>query len=145
MTDIAPELYMAIESRFNARMAVDPLIRSFNKKLEKKTASAEDVSEYARRVGECASAAMIAVLKEDNLPNGVLYLNIAEKTIKPIFKKAHELINEAAVAVQMLDDEKTGVGIKPIVADFPEERVNALIYKLVHTIADEGGDDEQNK
>ena len=145
MTDIAPELYKAIEASFDARMATDPLIRSFRKKLEKKTASAEDVSEYARRVGECASAAMISVLKEDNLPNGVLYLNIAEKTIKPIFMKAHKLINEAAVAVQTVEDEKFGIGIKPIAADFPEERVNALIYKLVHTVADQGGNDEQDK
>lgn len=144
MTDIAPELYKAIESSFDARMAMDPLIRSFRKKLEKETATAEDVSEYARRVGECASAAMISVLKEDNLPNGILYLNIAEKTIKPIFRKAYQLINEAAAAVQAVDDGKTGIGIKPVVADFPEERVNALIYKLVHTIADQGGEDEQD-
>ncbi len=145
MTDIAPELYKAIESSFDAKMATDPLIRSFRKKLEKKTASSEEVSEYARRVGECSSSALISVLKEENLPNGILYLNIAEKTITPIFQKAHRLINEAAVAVQTVEDEKLGIGIKPIVAAFPEERVNALIYKLVHTIADEGGDDGQDK
>lgn len=145
MTDIAPELYKAIETDFDARMATDPIIRSFRKKLEKATATSEDVSEYARRVGECASAAMISVLKEENLPNGVLYLNIAQKTIKPIFMKAHQLINEAAVTVQAVNDKKTGIGLKPIMADFPEERVDALIYKLVHTIMDEGDNDEQNE
>lgn len=144
MTDVAPELYKAIETDFDARMATDPIIRVFRKKLEKETATTEDVSEYARRVGECASAAMISVLKEENLPNGILYLNIAEKTIKPIFRKAHQLINEAACVVQEIEDKKTGVGLKPIVADFPEERVDALIYKLVHTIADQGGEDEQD-
>lgn len=145
MTDVAPELYKAIEASFDARMATDPLIRSFRNRLEKESATAEDVSEYARRVGECASAAMISVLKEENLPNGTLYLNIAEKTIKPIFRKAHQLINEAACAVQELEDQRVGVGLKPIVADFPESRVDALIYKLVHTIMDEGGKDEQDK
>lgn len=145
MTDVAPELYKAIEADFDARMATDPIIRSFRNKLEKESATAEDVSEYARRVGECASAAMISVLKEENLPNGILYLNIAEKTIKPIFRKVHQLINEAACAVQEIEDKKTGIGLKPITADFPEERVDALIYKLVHTIMDEGGKDEQDK
>ncbi len=145
MTDVAPELYKAIEADFDARMSTDPLIRSFRKKLEKETAIAEDVSEYARRVGECASAAMISVLKEENLPNGILYLNIAEKTIKPIFRKAHQLINEAAIAVQKVDDKKTGIGLKPVEAEFPEERVDALIYKLVHKIMDEGDRDEQNE
>jgi hypothetical protein len=34
MTDIVPELYKKIESDFNSRMAMDPVIRSFNKRLE---------------------------------------------------------------------------------------------------------------
>jgi len=145
MTDVAPELYKAIDADFDARMATDPIIRSFRRKMENETSSAEDVSEYSRRVGECASAAMIAVLKEDNLPNGILYFNIAEKTIKPIFMKAHQLINEAAGTVQMVDDKKQGIGLKPITADFPEERVDALINKLVDTILGQGGNDEQDQ
>lgn len=144
MTDVVPELNKRIESDFDARMAMDPVIRSFRKQLEKKTATAEDVSKYSRRVGECASASLVAALKEENLPDGTLYFNIAERTIKPLFKKAHKLINEAAIAVQVLDDKKNGIGIKPIAADFPEKRVDALIYKLVNTLAEQGGDDEQD-
>lgn len=145
MTDIAPELNKRIESDFDARIAMDPVIRSFRKQLEKGTATAEDVSKYSRRIGECASAALIATLKEENLPNGMLYLNIAEKTIRPIFVKAHKLINEAAIEVQTVEDKKLGIGLKPIMADFPEERVRALIYKLVDTLAEQGGNDEQDE
>ena len=144
MTDVVPELKKRIEEDFDARIAMDPIIRSFRKQLEKGTATAEDVSKYSRRVGECASAALIMVLKEDNLPDGILYFNIAERTIKPIFIKAHKMINEAAITVQVFDDKKNGIGIKPIAADFPEKRVDALIYKLVNTLADQGGDDEQD-
>lgn len=144
MTDVVPELKKRIEEDFDARIAMDPIIRSFRKQLEKGTATAEDVSKYSRRVGECASAALIATLKAENLPDGTLYFNIAERTIKPLFKKAHKLITEAAIAVQRVEDEKNGIGIKPIIADFPEKRVDALIYKLVNTLADQGGDDEQD-
>lgn len=145
MTDIVPELNNRIESSFNSRMAMDPVIRSFRKKLEKEDATAEDVSRYSRHVGECASAALIDVLKEENLPNGTLYLNIAERTIKPIFVKAYQLINEAAIKVQTVEDKKHGIGLKPIMAEFPEARVNALIIKLVNTLAEQGGNDEQNE
>lgn len=145
MTDVAPELYKKIESSFDALMAMDPRIRSFRKKVENETATSEDVSAFAGHVGECASTALTKHLKEENLPNGMLYYNIAEKTIKPIFKKAHELINEAACSVQAIEDKKLGIGLKPIYSDFPEERVNALINKLVHTIEEQGGNDEQDR
>ena len=144
MTDIVPELYKAIESSFNSRMATDPLIRSFNKRLEDGKATSEDVSEYAGRVGECASAALIANLKEENLPDGKLYWNIAERTIRPIFVKAHELINDAAAKVQTIEDEKLGLHLKPIKADFPEERVHAIISRLVDAINELGDDNEQS-
>lgn len=144
MSDVAPELYKKIKNEFETRMSVDPFIRKFRKKLEDEKASAEDVSNYARRVGECASAAMTSVLKEENLPDGRLYWNIADRTIKPIFIEAHKLINEAAAAVQMVEDRKLGINLKPIEAGFPEERVHALINKLVNEIealGDEDGED----
>lgn len=144
MTDVVPELKKRIEEDFDARIAMDPIIRSFRKQLEKGTATAEDVSKYARRVGECASAALIATLKEENLPDGKMYYNIAERTIKPVFVKAHLMINEAAIAVQLAEDKKNGIGIKPIMSEFPEKRVEALINKIVHAVTNQGRSDEQD-
>lgn len=143
MTDVVPELNKRIDADFSARIAVDPAIRSFRKQLEKKTATAEDVSKYARRVGECASAALIASLKEEQLPDGKMYWNIAERTIRPLFVKAHDLINDAASKVQTIEDEKLGIHLQPIKAEFPEERVRAIINRLVDAINEVGDDYEQ--
>lgn len=132
MNDVAPKLYSKILKDFEQRINGDGFIQSFQRKIENKTASAEQVSTYARRLGEHGSEALCKYLTEDNLPDGKLYWNIAERTIRPIAEEIHKLVNEAAVATQLIDDEKSGIGLKPKVPAFPEERFNALINKVVN-------------
>lgn len=132
MEDVAPKLYNEILKDFERRLSSDGFIKSFKRKIEDKTATAEQVSTYARRLGEHGSEALCKYLIEDNLPDGKLYWNIAERTIKPLAEEIHKLVGEAAVAVQLIDDEKSGIGLKPRVPTFPEERFNALINKVVN-------------
>ena len=132
MEDVAPKLYGDILKDFERRMNRDSFIQSFQRKIEDKTATAEQVSTYARRLGEHGSEALCKYLTEDNLPDGKLYWNIAERTIRPIAEEIYTLVNEAAVATQLIDDEKSGIGLKPKVPAFPEERFNALINKVVN-------------
>lgn len=132
MEDVAPKLYNEILKDFERRLNSDGFIKSFKRKIEDKTATAEQVSTYARRLGEHGSEALCKYLIEDNLPDGKLYWNIAERTIKPLAEEIHKLVGEAAVATQLIDDEKSGIGLKPRVPTFPEERFNALINKVVN-------------
>lgn len=132
MEDVAPKLYSEILKDFERRLNSDGFIKSFKRKIEDKTATAEQVSTYARRLGEHGSEALCKYLIEDNLPDGKLYWNIAERTIKPLAEEIHKLVGEAAVATQLIDDEKSGIGLKPRVPTFPEERFNALINKVVN-------------
>ena len=141
-TDIVPELYKAIESDFHMRVKTSPDIRAFRLRLEKGTATAEDVSKYAGRLGDCASATLLAVLTEDNLPDGRMYWNIAERTVKPLMHTVYEMVNEAAATVQKREDEALGIGLKPIRADFPEERINSLINRMIEEFDKQG--DQKN-
>lgn len=139
MEDIAPKLYSDIIKEFERRTNSDGFIKSFREKIDNKTAKAEQVSVYARKLGECGSEALCKYLTEDNLPDGKLYWNIAERTIKPLAEEIHKLVNEAAVATQLIDDEKSGIGLKPRVPAFPEKRFNALINKVVNMSLTEEG------
>lgn len=132
MEDVAPKLYNEILKDFERRLNSDGFIKSFKRKIEDKTATAEQVSTYARRLGEHGSEALCKYLIEDNLPDGKLYWNIAERTIRPLAEVIHKLVGEAAVAVQLIDDADSGIGLKPRVPAFPEERFNALINKVVN-------------
>lgn len=139
MEDITPKLYDEILRDFNKRIDEDGFIQSFSKKIDNKSATAEQVSTYARRLGEHGSEALCKYLTENNLPDGKLYWNIAERTIRPLAEVIHKLVCEAAVAVQLIDDEKSGIGLKPRTPAFPEERFNALINKVVNMSLTEEG------
>lgn len=130
VNDIVPELYENIRNDFEAALKTDPAVMEFEKRMKKGTARMQDVSEYAGNVGECALESLRSNLKAGNLPDGTLYWNISERTVKPILELVHAMINEAAKAVQTKEDEKRRIGIKPVAAPFPGERVRAFMNAL---------------
>ena len=133
--DIAPELYEQLRRRFEQNMKRSKRIQSFLKKGDK--ATQKEVSLYAAELGKCASDAFTDVLSENNLPNGKLYWNIAQRTIIPLLEEVHNMVLDAAEAVQKREDKALGISLKPVRPDFPEERVKGLINKLIEYQEDE--------
>ena len=132
MQDIGQELYKDIKKEFDKQIKSDPAVKRFNKKIKEEKASLSDISLYARRLGEISSNALIKCFNDKNkLPNGIIYWNIAKKTILQLLKRVHSMVNEAAIKVQKYEDSKEGIGINAIAAEFPEERAKALIQKIV--------------
>lgn len=130
-TDIVPELYEKIQADFENRVNRNKEIQNFYRKLKKGTASAEAVSQYARHLGECASKAFEDNISEDVLPEGKMYWNIAERIVKPLIVIIYDRVNEAASKVQAIEDKRAGMNIKSVKAPFPEDRVNALLNRMV--------------
>lgn len=128
--DIAVELWEKIELTFDSRVKTDPIIKAFNRKVEKETAEGKDTFKYVERLGEHASSVLSFYITPENMPDGKIYWNIAQRTVLPLLKKVHEMVNDAACAVQEIEDKKNGIGIKAVRAPFPEDRVNDLLNKL---------------
>ena len=141
--DVAPALAEAIDTTFNSLVSADAIIRAFNIKLAKGTATQKDVFNYTSRLGRHASKSLTLCLKPDKLPDGKLYWNIATRTIKPLLQRVHGMVNEAAIAVQTADDQRNGIGVKPMAVEFPEERINDILNKLCSLDLSEEGDNEQ--
>lgn len=129
--DIVPELYEKIHADFERSIKNNKKIRDFRKRLKKKVATAKEVSFYAAEVGDCTANTLARNLTEETLPDGKLYWNIAERTILPILEEAFEMIEEAAAEQQTLEDEKNGINIKPIKANFPTFRAHDFLEKLM--------------
>jgi hypothetical protein len=129
--DIVPQLYEDILDSFNKAVEANKRIWIFEKKLEAGTATEKDAAEYAKCLGECAEAALSSNLTEERLPDGKLYWNIAERTIKPLLKEAYELVMKAAAGQLQLEDRKAGINLKPVETEFPEERINELIDTII--------------
>lgn len=136
--DIVPELYEKIHSDFERRIQKNKKIQNFQSKLKKKTATPKEVSLYAGELGDCAAYALTTNLTEENLPDGKLYWNIADQTIKPLLKEVHEMVMDAAVEVQLVEDEQNGINLKPIRPEFPEYRARDFINKLIKITEEDG-------
>lgn len=130
MEDIAPKLQEQILTEFKRRTAMNFKIKAFNKKLEQKKATQKDAYIYTVELGKIASSVLKEILTEDNLPNGTMFWNIAERTVKPLLEEVHKRVNEAASDVQKLEDSKQKIGLIPVNGEWPEKRVHALIQKM---------------
>lgn len=130
MEDIVPSLLEKIEKDFRAKVDADnEMSRLFTKFADDK-GTLHDVSLYARRLGDLLSMTLQENLTEDVLPDGKMYYNIADRILNPMMRQNFNLTMEQALTIQKLIDAKSGIGLEPISADFPESRVKQIIDSL---------------
>lgn len=128
--DVVPELMEQIDAKFKANNLRDRQLGRVSQRITAGTADLSDAHTFAERLGFNLSNALTGTLREDNLPNGRLYYNIAERTVIPALEQDYELVNEAAAMIQKSIDEKAQIGLASVRADFPMERIQNLIDKL---------------
>lgn len=128
--DIVPALQEEIGTTFRTRMATDRRVRHITNRIRDGTATFIDGREYAERSGEALSHALRATLREDTLPNGTLYYNIATRTVTPALKNNYDLVNDVAAQIQEIGDEAIGIGLRATAAEFPNARIAGLIDKM---------------
>ena len=128
--DIVPELNIAIKSSFQANMAIDGKVRQIEKKIESGKATLKDAHDYSVRAGENLSGALKQNLTADTLPDGKMYWNIADRTVKPAMKDNYDLVNQTATRIQKDIDEEDGIGLNAVEAEFPEDRIKGIMEKL---------------
>ncbi len=131
MRDIGVELHEQIDMDFNNRMSQSTKLKEIYKKINIGTATQADVVDISKVTGEIASQVIRDNLSKTKLPNGRIYWNIAEKIIKPVMKKAHKIVNDAAIEVITHEWKALNINLKPMPPSFPEERINSLINNFV--------------
>lgn len=135
--DIAPKLLEKITNSFEKRVEADEAIKEFRKKLLARKANQIDVTLYERKMSSHASDALQEYLIPENLPNGKLYYNIADRTVTPTIKKVQSLSVDASKTVIKQQYENSNIGISVKDVDFNDERINTFVNKLVNTSMDE--------
>lgn len=129
--DIGIELHDKIKQAFDARCEKDSTLTHIKHKIENGTATMEDTSIYARRLGENLRKAIEGTTKPDDLPGEKMYYNIAQSILEPLLRDNYEDVNGICADVQQALDDKKGIGLKPQKASFPEERVRAAVNGAV--------------
>lgn len=56
--------------------------------------------------------ALLKYINKETMSDGKLYWNVLSRTVIPIVKEAHKLINDLAITVQLIQDNKQNIGIR---------------------------------
>ena len=126
VTDISPALLEQVQEAFQLRVSADPVILSFGRKLGQGTATQQDVQLYASQLGAILGEVLGEVLALENLPDGRLYWNIAEKVILPTLEENFRLVFNAASDVQRAIDAAEQIGLIPIAPETPRDRMKGI-------------------
>lgn len=111
MEDIAPELYDEIQKQYRQMVKSDKKLISLAHKIRQGKGTQADLDVITKGLGRHLSDAMRTVLTADNLPDGKMYWNIAEKTIKPGLENIYHLVNHYASMTQRTADVEHGVNL----------------------------------
>lgn len=144
MRDIGVELQAQIDIDFENQRSQSIELIEIYKRIDSGTAIQADVVDISKITGAIASQVIRDNLSKITLPNDRMYWNIAEMAIKPIMKKVHKIVNDAAAEVITRERKAFGISIKPIAASFPEERIDSLINNFVEAY-NAGAEDEQKR
>lgn len=117
--DVSPGILEQMNQTIEANDASKRARNRLIVKAEKGQAGYKDAYDYAGLRGKAAADA-IREIEESDLPNGRMYFNIADKTIRPVLEETSDEI--FSFASQLLENvnEKAGIHLKPVLPD-PEE------------------------
>lgn len=135
--DVAPELLEQIERAFNRRYQNNKRIDSLLLKMSSGAATQAHIHDYALETGKCLRDALKSVLGPSALPDGTLYYNIANRTIKPALERNHVRIVDYAAEVQEALYGEDGIGLGAVRPDFATDRADGLIDKVSGLTAEE--------
>lgn len=125
--DIAPEMWERIRRLYQSGKLADAELQNLLKKTVK---TYEQAHRYAIRLGENTSRALLSVLTEDALPNGRMYFNIAERTVRPALSLAYEDVVSYCEEAQADLNAAAEIGIKPIKPKMNDDRIVGIINRL---------------
>ena len=128
--DVVPVLNERIQTSFKSNVMRDRRIAQISKRIRDGTATFVDGHDYAERLGENLSRALVTNLTAETLPDGTLYYNIAKRTVTPALRENYDLTNEVAADIQKILDDENQIGLKAVKANFPDERIQGLIDKM---------------
>ena len=127
MTDIAPELLEELRVSFKTKYDVDSRIRSLLRRLESGKVSYIDANKYAIRCGELLSQTFGVRIDATMLPDGTMYFNIADRTVRPMLENNYRLVADYCESVQKSLNRSAGLGLNPIRPDLNNSRVRGLV------------------
>lgn len=129
MEDFVPELWDKITQLFNERYNASGTIKDIVARIGS-NASYSLAQEYARETSSILSGVLQNVLTADALPDGKLYYNIADRTIRPAMEGLREMVLNESIDVQRFINEAAGISFEPITPNADNSKIKNLIDRV---------------
>lgn len=128
--DVLPKLLQEVKKEFELAYGESEIIKNAFATLEAKKATYKTANEFAIEIGEILSKALGASISADELPNGKMYYNIAQRLLTDVLGRNHELVSGYASDVQKNLNDKAKIGLKVQVPELNLDRIAGIVNRF---------------
>lgn len=128
--DIVPELLDEIKKAFLCKSKESRILQDKLLALENNKASYKDANEFAEELGEILADTFKDKIKTEDLPDGKMYYNIAQRIIEPNMHMTYDMVGDYSRDVQALLNQEAGISIAALKADINQDRVDKIVEKV---------------
>lgn len=129
-TDIAPELLAKIRRDFEDKIVKSDKLSAIYDKINGGSATYLDANEFALGAGNILADVFHENISADQLPDGRMYYNIADRVIRPMMERDHQLISQVCLQTQGRLNQKAGIGIKPVAPELNDDKIRGIVNKV---------------
>lgn len=127
MADIVPELLANIQQTFREEMTIDPIIKRYQRMIDRGLAGFVQADKYAYEVGRIMSNSICANLATADLPNGRIYYNIADRIIPPMMEEEFDAVTSEVRKIITQANKKAGLNMQAMAPDINEDRIKGIV------------------
>lgn len=128
--DIVPALLEKIRRAFSSEILKNERLKKLLDKLEAGEANYADANDQAIEIGEILAKVFKQNIAPENLPDGMMYYNIAERLLNSTLETNYELASTYAMEVQTNLNHKAGLNLKAQKPEKNQERIDGLIDRV---------------
>lgn len=125
------ELKEKVINDFIKEYSRDKRVEKIMVKIKEKEASSEESHFFSLYLGEIAVGVLEKHLIINEKPIENFDRQMGEQVIIPLMELVHKKINDVCQKIQIIEDEKNGIGLEPYLPTFPKEKINGMIEELV--------------
>lgn len=126
MNDVSPILLESVQHYFDMWFYTDKEIKEIYKKVSNGTATFKEMKRFSELASSILCRALETTFTAENLPDGKLYQNIAEKVITPMLEQNHELISEVCGYVGDDLNRAARIGTNTVTAVFNADKAETV-------------------
>jgi len=130
MIDIVPALLDLIQRDFNNALSKNKKLKEIKEKIEEGKATYAQAYEYSKEVGTTLADVFSKHITSEQLPDGKMYYNIAERILNPTLSNNHKIVVQVSIEIQEQLNKSIGINLKGVKPKLNQFRIDSLINRI---------------